>query len=100
MRTRGDHLATVSRLAHELFVRDEIGELLERAAPEVSGLDPESDDACLVAVATRDWQKARRVPADRAEMTKLSSEGVEAWARRARRTTSSRSAPGSTGRSS
>jgi carboxypeptidase Taq len=79
--TRGDHLATVSRLAHELFVRDEIGELLERAAPEVSGLDPESDDACLVAVATRDWQKARRVPADlRAEMTKLSSEGVEAWA--------------------
>ena len=31
--TRGDHLATVSRLAHELFVRDEIGELLERAAP-------------------------------------------------------------------
>src|SRR5262245_17821923 len=79
--TRGDHLATVSRLAHELFVRDEIGELLERAAPEVSGLDPESDDACLVAVATRDWQKARRIPTDlRAEMTKLSSEGVEAWA--------------------
>ena len=28
--TRGDHLATVHRLAHELFVRDEIGELLER----------------------------------------------------------------------
>ena len=26
--TRGDHLATISRLAHELFVRDEIGELL------------------------------------------------------------------------
>ncbi len=79
--TRGDHLATVSRLAHELFVRDEIGELLEQAAPEVSGLDPDSDDACLVAVAARDWQKARRVPADlRAEMTKVSSEGVGAWA--------------------
>ena len=74
--TRGDHLATVSRLAHELFVRDEIGELLERAAPDVAGLDPDSDDACLVAVATRDWEKARRIPADlRAEMTKLSSEG-------------------------
>ena len=38
--TRSDHLATVSRLAHELFVRDEIGELLERAAPEVSGSIP------------------------------------------------------------
>ncbi len=79
--TRGDHLATVSRLAHELFVRDEIGELLERAAPEVAGLDPDSNDACLVAVATRDWEKARRIPPElRAAMTKLASEGVEAWA--------------------
>jgi carboxypeptidase Taq len=79
--TRGDHLATVSRIAHELFVRDEIGELLERAAPDVAGLDPDSDDACLVAVTTRDWEKARRIPADlRAEMTKLASEAVEAWA--------------------
>ena len=78
--TRGDHLATVHRLAHELFIRDEIGELLERAASEVADLDPESDDACLVAVTRRDWEKARRVPADlRAEMTKLSSEAVEAW---------------------
>ena len=78
--TRGDHLATVHRLAHELFVRDEIGELLEQASPEVADLDPESDDACLVAVTRRDWEKARRIPADlRAEMTKLSSDGVEAW---------------------
>ena len=78
--TRGDHLATVGRLAHELFVRDEIGALLERAEPEIAGLDPDSDDACLVAVTKRDWEKARRIPADlRAEMTKLSSEAVEAW---------------------
>jgi carboxypeptidase Taq len=78
--TRGDHLATISRLAHELFVRDEIGELLERARPEVGDLDPDSNDACLVAVTTRDWEKARRIPAElRAEMTKLASEGVEAW---------------------
>ena len=46
--TRGDHLATVGRLAHELFVRDEIGTLLEKAAGEVDGADPDSDDACLV----------------------------------------------------
>jgi carboxypeptidase Taq len=79
--TRADHLATINRLAHELFVRDEIGALLERAAPEVADLDPESDDACLVRVARRDWEKASRIPAAlRAEMTKLASEGVEAWA--------------------
>ena len=79
--TRGDHLATVHRLAHELFVRDEIGELLEAASSEVAGLDPDSDDARLVAVTRRDWEKARRIPAElRAEMTKLASEGMEAWA--------------------
>ena len=67
--TRAEGLATLQRLAHELFVRDEIGELLERLRPEVADLDPDSDDACLVAVARRDWEKARRVPPDlRAEM--------------------------------
>ena len=77
---RGDHLATVGRLAHELFVRDEIGQLLDEAAGQVDGADPDSDDACLVAVTRRDWEKARRVPPDlQAEMTKLSSEAVEAW---------------------
>jgi carboxypeptidase Taq len=79
--TRGNHLATLSRLAHELFVRDEIGELLDRLAPEVADLDPDSDEACLVAVTRRDWEKARRVPTElRGAMTKLASEGMEAWA--------------------
>jgi len=79
--TRGDHLATVLRLAHELFVRDEIGALIEEASSQLDGAGPESDEACLVAVARRDWEKARRVPADlQADMTKLASEAVEAWA--------------------
>jgi carboxypeptidase Taq len=79
--TRGDHLATVGRLAHELFVRDEIGELIESAASDLDGAAPDSDEACLVEVARRDWEKACRVPPElQAEMTKLASEGVEAWA--------------------
>ncbi len=79
--TRAEGLATLHRLAHELFVRDEIGELLDRLEPEVADLDPDSDDACLVAVTRRDWDKARRVPpALQGEMTKLGSEAMEAWA--------------------
>ena len=62
--TRGDHLATVGRLAHELFVRDEIGELIETAASQLDGAGPESDEGFLVDVARRDWEKARRVPPD------------------------------------
>ena len=38
--TRGDHLATVGRLAHELFVRDEIGELIETAASQLTAPAP------------------------------------------------------------
>ena len=77
---RAEGLATIQHLAHELFIRDEIGELLDRAGALESELDPESDDACLIAVTRRDWEKAVRVPATlAAELTKLSSEGVEAW---------------------
>ena len=80
--TRAETLATLHRFAHELFVRDEIGEMLERLGPETADLDPDSDDACLVAVTRRDWEKARRVPAAlRGEMTKHASEGMDAWAR-------------------
>src|SRR6185436_2671587 len=75
--TRPDTLATLQRLGHELFVRDEIGELLESLEPGVADLDPESDDACLVDVTRRDWDKARRIPSElTAEMTKLASEGM------------------------
>ena len=80
--TRPDTLATLQRLGHELFVRDEIGELLAALEPEVADLDPDSDDACLVAVTRRDWEKARRVPPElTSEMTKLGSEGMDAWAK-------------------
>ena len=80
--TRAESLATLHRIAHERFTRDEIGELLDQARPLEEQLDPESDDACLIAVTRRDWDKARRVPVElRAEMTKLSSEGVEVWTR-------------------
>jgi carboxypeptidase Taq len=79
--TRPDTLATLQKLGHELFVRDEIGELLESLEPGVADLDPESDDACLVTVTRRDWEKARRIPSElTAEMTKLASEGMDAWA--------------------
>jgi carboxypeptidase Taq len=80
--TRAEGLATLHRIAHELFVRDEIGELLDELRPLEAELDPQSDDACLIAVTRRDWEKARRVPPElQAEMTKLASESMEAWAK-------------------
>ena len=79
---RAETLAGIQRLAHELFVRDEIGALLDELSPRQADLDPESDDACLVEVTRRDWEKASRVPSElTAEMTRLASAGMDAWAK-------------------
>jgi carboxypeptidase Taq len=77
---RAEQLATLARVRHERLVSPELGELLEAAAAEVDGLPHDSDDASLVRVARRGWEKARRVPADlRAEMTRAASLAEHAW---------------------
>jgi carboxypeptidase Taq len=79
--SRGDQLSTIDRFAHELFTSDEVGELLESLAEHEAELDPESVDAALIRVARRDWEKARKVPAElRAEITRAEVLGVPAWA--------------------
>src|SRR5215218_11316584 len=79
--SRGDQLSTIDRFAHELFTSDELGELLESLAEHGNELDPESVDAALIRVARRDWEKARKVPAElRAELTRAEVLGVPAWA--------------------
>jgi carboxypeptidase Taq len=78
---RSEQIATVDRLAHELFVSDEMGELLGSLAEYERGLDPESVEAALLRVTRRDWEKARRVPPElRAEITRAEVLGVPAWA--------------------
>lgn len=77
---RADRLATLERVAHERFVDDRIGELVEDLRELEASLAHDSDDAALIRVTRRDWEKARRIPADlAAEMTKVASEGMEAW---------------------
>jgi carboxypeptidase Taq len=78
---RAEALATVGRIAHERFVDDELGRLLDACAPLEDELPFDSDDAALVRVTRRDWEKARRVPAElRAEMTREGSRGYQVWA--------------------
>ncbi len=78
---RAESLATLGRLSHEMFIAAETGRLLEAAAGELDGEpDGDSDDARLVRVVRRRWEKARRVPADlAAEIAKAGSIGYEAW---------------------
>ena len=77
---RAEALATLSRIAHEKFVDVEIGRLLERLRPLEDSLDYESDDASLIRVTRRDWEKETRVPTElRTEMTRAASLGNRVW---------------------
>jgi len=59
---RANQMATLAELAHQTFVADETGDLLNVAAEEVSSLDPDTEEASVVRVGKRDFDKARKVP--------------------------------------
>ena len=77
---RGTQLATLERFVHERFVDDRIGELLDELQPYAESLPADADDACLIRVTRRDWDKARRVPTElTAELAKTGAEAYGAW---------------------
>ena len=79
---RAEQLTTLERISHDRFVSDEIGGLLEELRPYEESLPYDSDEASVIRVTRRDWEKARRVPTElAAELAKLSSEAQEVWAK-------------------
>jgi len=76
---RGRQLATLSKIAQEKFITDEVGKLIDDLKQELNG-DHSSDEAALVRVASRNYDKARRVPPEFiAEQAIVSSRAFEAW---------------------
>jgi len=77
---RADQLGTIGKLAHQLFVSDEIGSLLEDLRPYEESLDDDSFEASLIRVARRDFEKAVRVPPElAAEITRTGSRAFGVW---------------------
>jgi len=77
---RAEQLATIGRLSHETFISDEIGNLLEELRGYEESLDRDSDEASLIRVARRDYEKAVRVPPDlSAEITRVGSQAFTTW---------------------
>ncbi len=77
---RAESLATLGRIIHESFVSDEVGALLERLRPFEESHPYDSDEASLIRVTRRDWEKARRVPTElRVQMTRAAARGHHAW---------------------
>jgi carboxypeptidase Taq len=78
---RAHQIATLESVSHERFTDPTIGRLLEELRPLEDSLDYDSDDASLIRVARRDWEKASRVPTElAAELALVSSEAQEVWA--------------------
>src|SRR6266480_3436806 len=55
---RADQFSTLLRISHERFTDPEVGRLLEALRPVEDSLDPDSDDATLIALVRRDYEKA------------------------------------------
>lgn len=79
---RGRQAALLSRLAHERRISAEIGRLLDGLAKYGESLPHDHDDACLIRVARRRYEKAIKVPAEYvARASAHSAASYDAWTR-------------------
>jgi carboxypeptidase Taq len=59
---RSRHMASLARLAQEKFIDPTIGKLLDELQPYADSLPYESDEASLVRVTRREYERATRIP--------------------------------------
>src|ERR1700686_3220138 len=73
---RAHQRGALARLEHERATDEEIGVWLS----EAEGERLEDEDRDIVRLARRDWERARRVPAElAAELSRAHAEGQESW---------------------
>jgi carboxypeptidase Taq len=79
---RGEQSGTLSEIAHNLFVSDEVGSLLENLASYSDQLDPDSDVVRLVKVTKRNFDKETRIPVDLlVRLSKVTAVAHGVWAK-------------------
>jgi carboxypeptidase Taq len=79
---RAEGLATLGRITHERFCSSEIGRLLDELADFESDHAYDSFEASLIRVARRDYEKARKIPADlRADISRAAALAHPVWVR-------------------
>ncbi|MBN1680513.1 MAG: carboxypeptidase M32 [Anaerolineae bacterium] len=77
---RARQLATLQRLAHEKFTGPAIGKLLDALRPYEESLPYESDDASLIRVTRRLYEREVKVPTElAAEMSRHGAESYQVW---------------------
>jgi len=77
---RAEQAATLRETAHRWFVADDIGAALDLLRGPAESWDYDSDEASLVRVVSRDFEKARKVPPELvSEIARVSAMAYEAW---------------------
>src|SRR5438874_8111055 len=80
--SRSRQYAYVSRLAHERMISPALGRLLDALIPYAESLPHDSDDARLIAVTRRDFEKARKVPPRHVQrVNAIGTASYDAWTR-------------------
>jgi carboxypeptidase Taq len=78
--SRARQLATLESVIHAREVADRIGALLDELEPYGASLPHDHDDACLLRVARRSWERKRLVPGSlAAELAHAQAESYQAW---------------------
>ncbi len=74
---RGRQLGTLGKIAQEKFIADEVGQLLDDLKSE---FEPGSDEAAMIRVAARSYEKAKRVPPSFiVEQAVVTAKAFDAW---------------------
>ena len=77
---RGRQMATLARLAHEKFTDSAVGKLLDDLRPYEESLPYDSDDASLIRVTRREYERSTKIPADFvAQLNEHSAESYQVW---------------------
>ena len=78
--SRGEQMAAISEVIHELSIADETGRALSCAESDTAGMDPDSDDVRMLRVARRSYDLALKLPGSLvAEMSRQQAIAMSVW---------------------
>jgi carboxypeptidase Taq len=82
---RAEQMATLTALSHDIFTSPETGRLLEAAETEVAGMDFGSDEASMVRLLRRQYDKQTKLPTELvAEISRVTAQAFTAGERHGR----------------
>lgn len=77
---RASRMATLGKISHDMFTAEETGRLLDNLAEYEKGLAFESDDASLIRIARRDFEKEKIIPTElTVKFSRAANAGYQAW---------------------